>query len=60
MSEFVLSSKIADDVEQYSKTHSEPFLSFEFFPPKTEVIPSIYDYDSDCNPWFISRLELPV
>lgn len=37
MSQFVESKKISEEVIEHGKTNSQPFLSFEFFPPKTEV-----------------------
>jgi 5,10-methylenetetrahydrofolate reductase len=37
MSEFTLSEKIPTLMAEYAKNNDRPFLSFEFFPPKTEV-----------------------
>jgi hypothetical protein len=37
MSEFVLSKRISDEINIHASENATPFLSFEFFPPKTEV-----------------------
>lgn len=37
MSEFTVSRKIVDDIEEAGKSSNRPWVSFEFFPPKTEV-----------------------
>eukprot|EP01040_Poterioochromonas_malhamensis_P027150 gene27150-34351_t len=53
MSQFVESKKISEEVIEHGKSNSQPFLSFEFFPPKTEngvtslrkAIQTLLEYD---------------
>jgi hypothetical protein len=37
MTEFVMSKRISDEINIHASENNTPFLSFEFFPPKTEV-----------------------
>jgi 5,10-methylenetetrahydrofolate reductase len=44
MTEFVMSKRISDEINIHASENNTPFLSFEFFPPKTEVLMLFPDF----------------